>query len=177
MTDTNPELQSNDAGMSAELPVVVLGEKGKDVHTAPAERLLQGRVPETRVLYPCYVLVAISGLITISFAVDSPEWASIPVALAWFFLFVWYWFYGVAYRYRRRLLKYTSVSVILLVSTALSALSIDRGLAQVAFNGNHIAHRGPVPMLYWATVLVIVAAILLIVHVVFLGRGYRRKGS
>lgn len=177
MTDTKPELQSNDAGMSAELPVVVLGEKGKDVHTAPAERLLQGRVPETRVLYPCYVLVAISGLITISFAVDSPEWASIPVALAWFFLFVWYWFYGVAYRYRRRLLKYTSVSVILLVSGALSALSVDRGLAQVAFDGNHIAHRGPIPMLYWATVLIIVAAILLIVHVVFLGRGYRRKGN
>jgi len=158
--------------ISIEIPVVLLGEAGQS-STGP--RLLQGRVSESVILYPCYALVSLSGLIALNFALESPEWASLPVAIGWFALFNWYWFYGVAYRYRRRVLKYTSVFTLIGFTVALAMISIDRGRAQIAYDGEHIQHRDPVTGLYWAAVFVIVALVLLLVHVVFLGRGYRRK--
>lgn len=160
------------ADISIEIPVVLLGEAGES-GTGP--RLLQGRISESVVLYPCYALVSLSGLIALNFAMESPEWASLPVAVGWFALFNWYWFYGVAYRYRRRVLKYTSVLTLIGFSVALSMICVDRGKAQIAFDGEHIGHRDPETGLYWAAVFVIVALVLLLTHVVFLGRGYRRK--
>lgn len=155
-----------------EAPVVKLGEAGE---SGPQERLLQGRISEAMVLYPLYTLVAVSGAAALRFAFNSVEWASAPVGLAWFCLFIWYWFYGVAYRYRRRILKYTSVLVIGLVTLSLASLCIDRGRSQVAFDGAFISPRGPETSLYWAAVLILVALIVLLIHVFFLGRGYRKK--
>lgn len=176
------EVTDDPAGTSTELPVVVLGEAGSG--RGPGPRLLFGRVDERRVLYPAYGLVFIAGALAVTFAMEHPEWAVGPVGLAWFVLFGWIWFYGVAYRYRRRLLKYTSVTVVLGLSWLLIGFCIDRARAQIAMGGpvqdmvvqgSPLIERAYAPELVWAGGITAIAAALVVVHVVFLGRGYREK--
>jgi len=170
------ESQPSDASVSTELPLVVLGEDVEASQEAPRVRLLQGRIHEAWVMYPVYGLVLGAGLLAVRFAATTAEWSAIVVGLAWFLLFVWNWFYGVAYRYRRPLLKYSSVLVVLALTAALAYFSMERAAAQRAMiSMNEIAERPEAPTLYWAAVATMVAAALLVLHLVFLGRGYRRK--
>ncbi len=167
------QVREQSPNVSTEFPVVVLGdERGA---AAPGRRLLQGRVAERSVLYPIYLLVSIAGALAAQFALDSEEWSVVPIALGWSTLFAWYWFYGVAYRYRRRLLKYTSVSAILILSIFLAILCVDRAAAQVVIAGGELVERSARPILVWSAIVTLGAAGLLIFHVAFLGRGYRVK--
>jgi hypothetical protein len=175
-----PALEPRDedeAGVSTELPIVVLGEDEELVSDeAPRVRLLQGRVHPAWVLYPIYALEFVAGALAMNFALGTREWSAIPVGLAWFLLYVWNWFYGVAYRYRRRLLKYTSVTIIVMLTVALAYFCFEKAGSQVAvLPSGVVGDREAAPGLYWAGVATIVAVGLLVAHIVFLGRGYRRK--
>ena len=98
------------------------------------------------------------------------------IALAWLLLFVWHWFYGVAYRYRRRLLKYTSVFVVFAMTVALAYFTMERAAPQRAMVASHeVVDREGIASLYWSAVATLAAGMLLLVHLVFLGRGYRQK--
>lgn len=177
-----PAIESPDddaAGVSTELPIVVLGDDELVSDEAPRVRLLQGRVHEAWVMYPIYALQFAAGGLGVHFALGTHEWSAIPVGLAWFLLYVWNWFYGVAYRYRRRLLKYTSVTIVLVLTVALAYFCFEKAPRQdvVVLAKGELGSRPPAPGLYWAAVATMVAAGLLVAHIVFLGRGYRRKRS
>lgn len=168
------EIESESESASAtELPVVVLGEAGAAV--TPRHRLLYGRLPQNWVLYPIYLLVTIAGSIATNFALNSDEWHVIPTALGWSMLFIWYWFYGVAYRYRRRLLKYSSVTVIIGMTWALGFFCEDRALRQIVAVNGQLIERSSVIALEWASVITWLGVLLLMAHIIFLGRGYREK--
>lgn len=165
--------ESVDVAASTEFPVVVLGEAGESV--APRVRLLQGRIPESWVLYPLYLTITVGGALAADFALSSEEWSIVPVTLAWAMLYVWYWFYGVAYRYRRRLLKYTSVAFIFGMTWGLSVLCEDRAEAQIVAIEGILREREPIAQLRWAAMVTWAATLGLVAHIVFLGRGYREK--
>lgn len=165
-----------DASTSTELPVVTLGDAAAVTMEAPRHRLLPGRIHERWVLYPIYLLHLFGGLLAVRFALGTAEWSAVPVGLAWFLLYVWNWFYGVAYRYRRPLLKYASVLAVLSLTAVLSYFAFERADGQLAMvQTTELVERGAQPMLYWAGVSTLVAAGMLAAHLVFLGRGYRRK--
>lgn len=166
-----------DASVSTELPVVILGDDDPDVSgEVPRVRLLQGRVHEAWILYLLYLLDAVAGALAVTFALTTMEWSVVPIALAWFLLFVWHWFYGVAYRYRRRLLKYTSVFVVFAMTVALAYFAMERAAPQRAMVASHeVVRREGVASLYWAAVATLGAGLVFLVHLVFLGRGYRKK--
>lgn len=168
------ENEKDQAQVSAEFPVVVLGESVSSA-VEPRQRLLQGRVPERWVLYPIYFLVFLSGSMATHFAVDTGEWATTPVIAAWGMVFVWYWFYGIAYRYRRRFFKYSTVTTLVVLTWCLSLISFDRAQPQVISSGAGLSHRPEVPELIWSGGILVVAVSLLAVHVLVLGRGYRAK--
>ena len=173
-----PLRKETDASRSTELPVVVFqdDEVVRQSAEIPRVRLLPGRVPESVVLYPVYVLVLGGGLLAARFALTTHEWSAPVILLAWFVLFLWVWFYGVAYRYRRPLLKYTSLLAIVGLTGALSYFSIERAAAQQAMVGpGELAVRGVAKSLYVVAGGNAVALGLLVAHLVFLGRGYRRK--
>ncbi len=160
-----------------ELPVVVLGETGAG--EKPAERLLPGRVEASWLLYPCYLLVILSGSLAVNFAIDTLEWSPVVVLVAWVLLFTWNWVYGVAYRYRRRYMKYLAVVMSLVLGLGLAAMCWERAQPQlVAVAGSlagELIERGEVRRLILASWLMVLGTVLLMVHVVFLGRGYRVK--
>jgi hypothetical protein len=164
---------SEPSSVSAEFPAVTLGDSGESA--TPGRRLLQGRVHEAWALYPAYAMELVAGAIASLFALQSEEWSVAPVALTWFLLYLWVWFYGVAYRYRRRFFRYSSLFVLLSASTFVSSVCFDRAAAQVAFDGQRLVERAAEPTLVWAGVLTAAAGILVLVHVVFLGRGYRER--
>lgn len=170
--------QLDPAAISTELPVVVFADDADALASAeiPRVRLLPGRLHERWVLYPVYALDLVAGVLAVHFAVGAPEWSAAVVGLAWFLLYVWHWFYAIAYRYRRRLLKYTSVAMIFALTAALAYFSIERARPQLAMVGaDAVAERAAAPGLYWAAVLTMLTAALLLAHLVFLGRGYRHK--
>lgn len=172
-------LKRDDAGISTELPAVVFGDDETLISSElPRVRVLPGRLHEAWILYPIYALVLGAGVIAVEFALRTHEWSAIVVGLAWFLLYVWNWFYGIAYRYRRRVLKYTSVIVILGLTAALAYFSIERGQPQLAMTDlSELRDRPEAASLYGAAVAAVVAAGLLITHLLFLGRGYRQKKS
>lgn len=158
---------------------MVLGETGAG--EKPAERLLPGRVEASWLLYPCYLLVILSGSLVVNFAIDTFEWSPVVVLVAWILLFTWNWVYGVAYRYRRRFMKYLSVMMSVVLGLGLAAMCWERAQPQlVAVVGDlagALIERGEVRRLILASWLMVLGTMLLLVHVVFLGRGYRVKGG
>ncbi len=129
-------------------------------------------------MYPIYALDLAAGGLAVHFARGTEEWSALPVGLAFVLLYVWNWFYGVAYRYRRRLLKYTSVFVVLGMTTALAYFCFERAKSQLAMvEATAVSVRAGAPSLYWAAILSIVASVVLVAHVTVLGRGYRRKNG
>lgn len=168
--------RESDPNVSTEFPVVILGEGEDGEQSIPRRRLLQGRVSERAVLYPIYALVLGAGGLALYFAAQSLEWAFLPTFLGWAMLFVWYWFYGVAYRYRRTVFRYCSVIVIALVSAGLAMMCVDRAASQVAVTtSGELVERAAQPVLLGVAVLTLAPAALLVLHLVFLGRGYREK--
>ena len=161
------------SSVSAEFPAVTLGDAGESA--TPRHRLLLGRVHEAWALYPAYAMELVAGGIACLFALQSSEWSVVPVGLTWFLLYTWVWFYGVAYRYRRRFFRYFSLFILLGASSMIAYLCFDRAAVQLVFDGQHLVERAAEPTLVWSGVLTLAAAVVVLVHVVFLGRGYRER--
>ncbi|MFP4597488.1 MAG: hypothetical protein ACLFVJ_04500 [Persicimonas sp.] len=155
-----------------ELPRVVLGGDEAD-RRAPERRVLPGLVDLRWLSYPAYIACFGAGGIAVNFAIDVPEWSAPPVALAWAMLFFWEWIYGVAYHYRRRVLRYFSFLLVAAMSAGLAALCWERAEPQLVATGAGLAERGHVDSLDWAAILTLVSGVLITLHVVVLGRGYR----
>ncbi len=168
------KIDESRSSVSAEFPAVTLGEAGDGSET-PRRRLLQGRFHEAWALYPAYAMQLVAGGIAVLFALQSEEWSAIPVGLAWFLLYVWVWFYGVAYRYRRRFFRYFSLLILMSSSGAIAFLCFDRAAAQRIWDGERLIVRTAESTLVWSGTLTIAASILILAHVVFLGRGYRER--
>ncbi len=177
MTPKDKVSKETSASRSMELPVVVLGDS--NAGESPAERLLPGRVEASWVLYPCYLLVIVSGSLAVNFAIDTFEWSPLVVFLAWILLFTWNWVYGVAYRYRRRVMKYMAVMMSVVMGLGLAALCWERGQPQLVATAADLSaeliERAEVRRLLVACWLMVLSTAGLLAHVVFLGRGYRVK--
>lgn len=157
-----------------ELPAVIIGDRGED--SAPLEtRLLPGRVHESLVLYPVYILVGFSALLAGHFAFKTGEWNLFMTGTGWGLLYCWYWVYGVAYRYRRRIMKYFSLMMSLITASSLAFVSALRGAATHIPAPEGLVLRGAEPVMFFVALLTALSGAAILAHVLFLGRGYREK--
>jgi hypothetical protein len=174
VTDAStPIIDPPPPGQATELPVVVLG--GESGRVKPMVRLLPGRVYISVVLYPIYVLIVVAAIVAVNFALQTAEWSPSVVALAYGLFFCWNWVYGVAYRYRRWLLKFMALTASLFMGLSLTYLVWERAQAQlVPIDGRLVmrAAEASLDVVWFATLL---STILLLLHVLILGRGYREK--
>ena len=178
---THPLAQSHgaqdDAARTIELPAVTLGETqgtGDGAEGAPRQRLLQGRVPQSVVFYPIYLLLVISGALVANVALDTQELSFGVVVVAWLTMFFWYQIYVVAWSYGRRVLKWFCVLWLLLLTTFMAVVCYDRGLPQDIFV-DALSARPSLPHMLWASGMLAVCQALFVSHLVFFGRGYRKK--
>lgn len=170
--DTKPE----DALASMELPVVILGETTSPEGQAPQQRVLPGRVRQSTIFYPVYLLLVISGGISANFALDTEEWAFGPVVVAWLIMFFWNWIYVIAWEYQRKWLKMFCVFWLVTMEGSMAFICYDRGLPQHVFR-NKLVYREAILSLTWASAMLWICLALFIAHLVFFGRGYRKKQS
>ncbi len=159
---------------TVELPRVVLGSDEID-RPAPRQRVLPGLVDLRWLSYPAYIACFIGAGLAANFAIDAKEWSAPPVALAWMMLFFWEWIYGVAYHYRRTILKYFSFLLVVGLSALLAALCWERAQPQLVANATGLVQRGHVGGLDWAGVATVISGGLISLHLLILGRGYRKK--
>ena len=157
-----------------ELPTVTLGDPDDD-GPAPSVRLLQGRAPLRWTTYPIYAALFISGGAALDTALRTREWEPGVVVLAWALLYLWIAVYSVAWSYRRVILQ----ALILLLLTGyhgvLAFLCIDRAAPQGVWNGAQLIVRPELPPLQWSAALLLTSACWLLVHALYLGRGYRSR--
>lgn len=180
---THPLAQSHgaqdDSARTIELPAVVLGEtqgQGDGTEGAPSQRLLQGRVRQSLIFYPIYLLLVVSGAIAANVAVDTQEWSFGVVVVAWTTMFFWYQIYVVAWTYGRRMLKWFCIIWLLLLTTFMAVACYDRGMPQDIFTSTLIQRPG-LPLMMWASGMLAACQALFVSHLVYFGRGYRKKRS
>ena len=164
------------AERSLELPAVIIGDRGNR-NAAPVERLLPGRVPESLVLYPAYTLTLMAGILGAQWALRTEELNPLMLLLAWCLLFCWYWVYGVAYRYRRWLMKSFALFISSLTALALTFFSALRSTSLYLPAEAGLALRPPQPILLVVAALTLISLAAIISHVLYLGRGYRKKST
>lgn len=170
-----PKDASKDASVRAtvELPRVVLGSD-EGAHRAPRERVLPGRIDIRWLSYSAYIACILGAGLSVNFALDSREWAIVPISIGWAMLYVWEWIYGVAYQYRRPILKYSALFMVLALAAVLASVCLDRAPAQDVIAGGELIARARVVGLEGAAALTILSALLILAHGAVLGRGYRR---
>ena len=164
---------ASETGKSMELPAVILGDRGDD--EGPGVRVLPGRIPEHQVLHPVYLAVGIAAALALYFSISTGEWHPLMVGLAWGLLFCWYWIYAVGWRYRRRVMKYFALLMSTTTALTLTFVTTARiGLMPVPEAGELIT-RDEQPLLVVVAVLTMSSLVAVLVHTVYLGRGYRQK--
>jgi hypothetical protein len=163
-------------GAPTELPPVRLGDGAGDAGP-PVVRLVPGRVPVSSATYPIYTLLVLTGGIAANVALDTDEWSFGVVALAWFITFMWTWMYAIAWYYRRFLMKWWTGGVALAMYAFLGWVCLDRGQGQWVGQGREVVFREPIPSLAWAAGGLAVCGALLVLHMVYLGQGYRERGG
>lgn len=174
MTESStPAIEPAPQSRSTELPIVVIGEEGGRIK--PAVRLLPGRINVSFILYPIYALILGAGALAVNFALHSGEWSPSVIATAYGLLFAWHWVYGVTYRYRRWFLKSFCVLISLFMGLSLSYLMWERAQPQLIPLDGRLVERGEVAVLEIVGLATILSALLLLAHVLILGRGYREK--
>jgi hypothetical protein len=176
-TDTTSQLPSPDwsGQRRRRATTVVLAVPDSLTRTTPARRLLQGRIDSRFCLYPCYLLLFAAGICAVTFTAHSNHWVAAPVALAWCCLIMWYWLYNIAYRYRRRFFRLICSTSIWTTSAGLCILASDRARAQIESSSQQGLQEAAATGLVWAWILTLIAALILVSHVLFFGRGYREK--
>lgn len=162
------------AERSMELPAVIIGDRGAE-RTAPEERLLPGRLPESVVLYPAYALSLSAGILVAHWSLSTGELNPVMALLAFALLFSWHWVYGVSYRYRRYMMKLIALVMITLTGTSLVFLMALRSLALYVPGDGGLELRSAQPSLSLAALLTALSVAGIFSHVLFLGRGYRKK--
>ena len=170
---------SDNAGVSTELAVVVLGDQPamqiEQAHTPPRERVLPGRAPMRSISYPVYMCVLVSALMAASSALSTREWSVWAVFIAWGSIYAWHWVYAIAWTYRRRLLYVGSLVMALGMTIGTALLCLDRAVPQWAARDRALVQRGALPLLRAAALLLLIAAVVHVAHVVWFGRGWRKK--
>lgn len=154
--------------------MVILGETTSPEGHAPEQRLLPGRVPQSVVFYPIYLLLVLSGGLAANFALDTGEWAFGVVVFAWLITFLWNWMYVIAWNYQRSWLKAFCVFWLFIIEGTMAFVCYDRGLPQHVFR-NKLVYRDAIPSLQWSSMMLTVCLILFLAHLLFFGRGYRKK--
>lgn len=174
--EDGPQFEVADATLaSTELPTVVLGTTAGD-HLEQRERVLPGRAPPSVIFYPIYLLLVLSGGLAANVALDTDEWSFAVIVQAGVLMFAWNWLYVIAWTYRRTLLKYFSALCAMGLEILIGLLSLDRAAPQrVPGEGLQLVARGPLPSLEWAAWLLFACAALMLLHIVWVGRGWRTK--
>ncbi len=162
---------------SQELPRVVLGQK--DSHAPPIkERVLPGRISLTPFGWAMTIPIGLSLLCTCLFAFQHrTEWSVWMVFLAWFIIWLWKWLYMEAWTYQRSIIKYLSAFTYLAMSLGLAFLLYDRAQPQEIWIKDALETRALQPSLLIASGLLILSDVVLIAHLVWFGRGWRKKKS
>ena len=162
------------SGTSTELPAVRLGEGSLD-EGPPVVRLVPGRVPVSGATYPIYTMLVLTGGIAANVAQETGEWSFGVVVLGWFITFMWTWMYAIAWYYRRALMKWWTGALALGMYAFLGWVCLDRGGGQWVGVGTEVVFRDPIPSLAWAAGGLAVCGALLVLHMVYLGQGYRER--
>ncbi|MBN1944136.1 MAG: hypothetical protein JW797_00615 [Bradymonadales bacterium] len=137
---------------------------------------LPGRVPWRPLAVAVLVFTAISAGIVLHFAYTYRPFLLLHLVAAYLVLVALLWIYTVAYETRHRWLRLHVWLMILLFSAVLCFVYLDDAPARLIGRGAEIQVRPPAPRLYWATALIVLNALLLTLHLVWLGRGKRRIG-
>ncbi len=172
--EIRPELPSPEE-TSLELPAVIIGERRDEAGEKPLVRVLRGRVYQSVVLYPAYVMALLAGVLATHFSVNTGEFHPVMVLVGWGLLYCWYWVYGVAYRYRRWMMKYFSLLMSVLTAASLTLVAALRGTSMMVPQNGELALRGTQPILFVVAALTTLSMAAVIAHAVYLGRGYREK--
>ena len=171
--------EQDEAGTSTELAVVVLGDQPaiqtEQAHAPPRERVLPGRAPMRSISYPIYLCVIVSAMMSASSALSTREWSTWAVLIAWGTIYAWHWVYAIAWTYRRRLLYVGSSMMVLGMTIGTALLCLDRAAPQWGARDRALVQRGALPLLRAAALMLFIAAALHIAHVVWFGRGWRKK--
>jgi drug/metabolite transporter (DMT)-like permease len=159
--------------VSVELPVVVLGGKTQRTGAVRKRRLIPGRVPIHWVSWPMQGVSGLAGALALRGVAEHGEWEAEVVIIAWVMVAAWTWMYAMAWEYRRWLLRWTSILACLLMDAVLALACLDRAVAQEVAPAGRLILREAVPEWHVAGVLMILAAALLLSHIVWFGRGWR----
>jgi hypothetical protein len=162
---------------SIELPAVVLGTKtaqpSVDQGAVAHRRLIPGRAPIHWLSWPMQAMCGLSGALALRAVAEHGEWELLPVLIAWIMLAAWHWMYAMAWEYRRWLLRWTSIIACLLMDAALALACLDRSPEQDVARDGVLITRGAVLEWQIAGGLLVGAAVVLIAHIIWFGRGWR----
>jgi hypothetical protein len=158
---------------SIELPAVVLGAKTAQTSAVAPKRLIPGRLPIHWLSWPMQAMCGLSGALALRAVAEHGEWELLPVLIAWIMLAAWHWMYAMAWEYRRWLLRWTSIIACLLMDAALALACLDRSPEQDVARDGVLITRGAVLEWQIAGGLLVGAAVVLIAHIVWFGRGWR----
>lgn len=183
-TSAQPEPPEPPASITTELPVVTLGSPhAEDEHSergeherSPKHRVLLGRIHPSWIFYPIYTLIILSGGLAANVALDTGEWSFGVIVVAWTLAFLWNWMYVVAWTYQRRWLKLCTLGALLALEGGLAFACFDRSQPQWALQRTLI-ERGELDSLRLSAGMLVVCLVLLLVHLLYFGRGYRAKAS
>lgn len=179
------------ASITTELPVVTLGaahvkpkpeaESACDPdelapERAPKQRVLLGRIHPSWIFYPIYTLIVLSGGLAANVALDTGEWSFGVVVVAWTLVFLWNWMYVVAWTYQRRWLKLCTLGALICIEAGLAFACFDRSQPQWALQKTLI-ERGELDSLRLSAGMLVLCLVLLLIHLLYFGRGYRAKAS
>ena len=162
------------APITTQLPVVTLGKPAAQASPGPQpRRVVMGRVPAAVIAWPIYGVMSGAGLLA-ALAATPREWSLGALLVTWLTMTLWVWMYFVAWTYRRRWLKRAALWMALGMQGGMAAICLDRAQPQWIHNPQ-LVERAALPMMRWAGIMLLVGALLLLAHGLYLGRGYRAK--
>lgn len=176
--DANSTLEDSARGASSQtkLPQLNMGDVER-TSTLPLRRTKPGRVSPRIVMYPIYLAVAAHAAFSARFASMGLEWNTGVVLLGALMIFGWNWMYSVSWSYKRVGLQLVSAVGALGLEIAVLVWTLDRARAQQAATDAGLTLRAASPELYVSSGALAVAIVLLLSHIVYLGRGNRERSK
>ena len=141
----------------------------------PRERVLPGRLALRAILWPVYLLISGAGALSAWLVSHHVGWPVSVVLLGHAVILMWCWMYGVAWSYRRTLFKLQcfTMAALMLLGAALALWEWSQ--PQQIVDRGQLIYRDTLPLAWLAAGALGLALALLSAHLLYLGRGYRRK--
>ncbi len=141
----------------------------------PRERVLPGRMALRAILWPVYLLIIGAGALSAWLVSHHVGWPVSVVLLGHAVILMWCWMYGVAWSYRRTLFKLQCFTMATLMLTGAALALWEWSQPQQIIDRGQLVYRDALPLAWLAAGALTLALALLCAHLLYLGRGYRRK--